>query len=256
MRISLIAILGTTAFGFGGKSLLGELEDTHGLADPASYQGVFASPSAYSTPSNLLERKNIDRIVSHKPHSKSSLLQTKTENLDSIMNPFSSLQEAKSAALKLQASQEQQQDKTAMLRSRIDVFKSELESQIAAAKKEKHLAEERLAKRGFGPMGSSSFVQTALSTDFQTRELEKISEMSRSWKLAADRLAHADMGSVVEPNAALIDANTRVETDKKRMTRLNAIINEDLDRVARDASLVAADEERMKKEQAMRDLSV
>jgi hypothetical protein len=133
------------------------------------------------------------------------------------------------------------------------VFRNELENQIATAKKQKRAAEERMAKRG-GGSSFSSFVQTGLSTDFQARELEKISEMQRSWKLAADRLAHAELASSVEPNAALIDANTRVEADKKRMARLSAIINEDLDRVARDASLVAADEDRMKKEQALRDL--
>ena len=233
--------------GFGGKSLLGEHEDSHGLADPTSYQEVFNSPGVYSTPKNLLERKHTNRVTFHGP---SSFLQTKA-SMEQFLHPFGSLQEAKAAALKLQTAEEQRQDRTAMLRSRIDVFKSELESQIANAKKEKHLAEDRMAKRGMGP---SSFAQTALRTDFQARELDKISEMQRSWKLAADRLAHADLASNVEPNAALIDANTRVEADRKRMARLTAIINEDLDRVARDASLVAADEERMKKEQALRDL--
>jgi hypothetical protein len=110
-----------------------------------------------------------------------------------------------------------------------------------------------MAKRGLSPL-SSSFVQTALSTDFQARELERINDMQRSWKLAADRLSHSELASMTEPNAAVIDANTRVEADKKRMARLNKIIEEDLDRVARDASMVTADEDRMKKEQALRNL--
>jgi hypothetical protein len=229
--------------GFRGRTLLGVNEDAHGLADPETYRQVFDSPSVYSTPSNLLERKERRHI-----HHPSSFAQVK--NLDQFLTPFASLNEAKSADIKLQSAQEQMQDKAAMLRSRIDVFRSDLESQVAAAKKDKRLAEDRLAKRGL----SSSFVQTAIKTDFQARELERISEMQRSWKLAADRLAHSELPAAAEPNAALIDANSRVEADKKRMTRLNTLIDEDLDRVSRDASLVAADEDRLKKEQALRDL--
>lgn len=242
MRILIPITLMAPALAFGGKSLLGENEDAHGLADPASYQQVFDSTGVYSTPSNLLERK----------HYGSSFVQTKSA-ADSFLNPYASLTEAKAAGLRLESAQEQVQDRTAMLRSRIDVFKTELESQINAAKKEKRLAEERMAKRGLSPL-SSSFVQTALSTDFQARELERINDMQRSWKLAADRLSHSELASMAEPNAAVIDANTRVEADKKRMARLNKLIEEDLDRVARDASMVAADEDRMKKEQALRNL--
>jgi hypothetical protein len=235
---------------FRNHALLGEHEESRGLADPSSYQDAFNSPGVYSAPSNLLERKPTNRVHYHRHDVSPSFLQTK-ESMERFLHPFATLQEAKAAALKLQTAEEQRQDRQAMLRSRIDVFRSELESQIANAKKEKHMAEERMAKRGMGP---SSFAQSALKTDFESRELEKISEMQRSWKLAADRLAHAELAANSEPNAAVIDANTRVEADRKRMARLSSVINEDLDRVARDASLVAADEERMKKEQALRDL--
>ena len=265
MRFSVFCV--PLVSGFGSKSLLGIDEDVRGLADPASYEKAFVSPGEYTTPTNLLERKDhrrpaafvqktdlsapviaaiqeIERLENDQP---SSFLQTVSTKWKNFFTPYASLDEAKSASLRLEASQEQENDKASILRSKIDVFKNELESQVETAKKERKAAEDRMARRG-------SFVQTMLQQDFQARELEKISEMQRNWKLAADRLAHTDMASA-EPNAALIDATTKVESDKKRMLRLNKIIEEDMEKVERDSSIVAAEQAKMKKEQALRDFA-
>ena len=232
---------------FGGKSSLGVQEDVHGLADPATYESaVFKAPESYSSSyrskpsSSFLQSSAVESVDLSSPvraalrkveqliHKPLSLLQTKSGSASrwtNFFNPFSSLQEAKAAQIRLTASEEQLADKEAITRSKIEVFKTELQSQIDAARKEKKAAEERMAKRG---LASSSFVQTALQSDMTSRELEKINEMQRSWKLAADRLAHSELASVTEPDAALIDANSKVEADRKRINRLTALVNADL----------------------------
>ena len=207
-------------------------EDFHGRTDPSTYEAaVFGASERYSTPSNLLQRN------------KGSFVQK-------YSSPFSTLEQVKVAQVHLEQAEEQRADKEQITRSKIEVFKQDLENQIAAAQKEKKDADERIARRGGLGGSSSSFSQ--LGTDFTTRELEKVNGMQRSWKLAADRLAHMDLNSI-EPDARLVDANSRVDADRKKMKRISAKIEEDLRKVENDASLVAADQARLKKEQAARE---
>jgi hypothetical protein len=221
---------------FSVSAAFGVHEDSHGRRDPSTYEAdVFGSPERYTTPSNLLQRN------------KGSFLETK-----SFFRPFSTLEEAKSAEVHLQQAEEQLADKQQITRSKIEVFKQELENQIVSAQKEKKAAEDRIARRGGLGSSSSSFTQIG-SPDFEARELDRVSKMQREWKQAADRLGHLDLNAI-EPNAKLVEANSRVDADRKRMKRITEKIDEDMQKVENDASLVAADQERLKKEQAERDL--
>jgi hypothetical protein len=165
----------------------------------------------------------------------------------SLFHQFSNLDQVKTAQVRLEQAQEQLADKEQITRSKIEVFKQELENQIATAQKEKREADERIARRG--GLGSSF---TQLGNDFATRELDKVNNMQRAWKLAADRLGHMDLNAI-EPNAKLVEANSRVDADRKKMKRISEKIQDDLKMVENDASIVAADQNRLKKEQISRD---
>ena len=227
-----------SAFG-RSASLLGVQEDSYGLVDPASYaNSVFTGSETYATPSNLFQR-NAQRDNSAPRRSpKTSFLET-----TNFFTPFGSLQEAKSAQLRIEAADEARADKDSITRTKIEAFRAELESQVDAARKEKKDAQERLARKG-----GSSFVQTRLALDFASREFAKINEMQRVWKLNADRLGHSDLASVNEPSAALIDANSKVEADRKRMSRISAAVTADLEKVDNDAAIVESQQARLKNE--------
>ena len=290
--VSSIFVSASVCSAFGGRSSFGiEESHRHGLADPATYEGaVFKAPESYS--SNLLEKgsfvqtavekvdfaapvrdalRQVQRQMGSQPASFVQLYGQDGTKWSNMFRPYS-LEEAKAASVKLAADKEKLADRQSIMRSKLEILKTELQSQIDSARKEKQSAEDRMAKRGMGPSSfvqngkgssfvqngkgispDSSLVQTSVaSRDIATRELEKINEMQRSWKLAADRLAHAELASA-EPNAKLIDANSKVEADRKRINRLQTLINEDMERVEKDASIVAAQQDQMKKAKADRD---
>lgn len=281
--VSSIFVSASVCSAFGGRSSFGiEESHRHGLADPATYEGaVFKAPESYS--SNLLEKgsfvqtavekvdfaapvrdalRQVQRQMGSQPASFVQLYGQDGTKWSNMFRPYS-LEEAKAASVRLAADKEKLADRQSIMRSKLEILKTELQSQIDSARKEKQSAEDRMAKRGMGPSSfvqngkgispDSSLVQTSVaSRDIATRELEKINEMQRSWKLAADRLAHAELASA-EPNAKLIDANSKVEADRKRINRLQTLINEDMERVEKDASIVAAQQDQMKKAKADRD---
>lgn len=281
--VSSIVVSASLCSAFGGRSSFGvEESHRHGLADPATYEGaVFKAPESYS--SNLLEKgsfvqtavENVDfaapvrdalrqvqRQLGNQPTSFVQLYGQDGPKWSNMFRPYS-LEEAKAASVRLASDKEKLADRQSIMRSKLEIFKTELQSQIESARKEKQAAEDRMAKRGMGPSSfvqngkgispDSSLVQTSVAArDIATRELEKINEMQRSWKLAADRLAHAELASA-EPNAKLIDANSKVEADRKRINRLQTLINEDMERVEKDASIVVAQQDQMKKTKAERD---
>ena len=252
--ILIISLLSTLSVAFrGGRSLslIGVEEDTHGLIDPSSYASVFEGPNGAS---NLIQ---ID-ILNHpkKPiiSPPASFLQRNddTSQWKSFFTPFSSLEEAKSASVKLAASEEALGDKESITRSKIEAFKNEILTEIDSARHEKKQIQDRLAQRGSSiqSFSSSSFVQLDQTTH---REIEKINEMARGWKLAADRLSHSDLSSNDNPNAALIDANTKVEADRKKLNRLSLVINDDMKKVENDAAIVIAQEGQLRKDKQIRD---
>ena len=223
---------GTSAFRGGrSSSLLGIEEDYHGLTDPATYErSVFSGAETYEP--NRIERRPAP----------SSFVQT--TDWQHFFEPFGSLEEAKAAQLKESAADEAETDHENLTRTKIEAFKADLQAQVDSARKERKESQDRLAR------GPSSLIQSgSLQPDFAARELQKISEMQRGWKLGADRLGHSELASVNEPNAALIDANSRVEADRKKLGRLTALVNADLERVDNDASVVANQQAKLRKEQ-------
>ncbi len=248
----------------GLSSALRELdEDSRGVVDPSHYESVFSGPDGRV--SNLIQ---VQKTLSRRPRNVTtvegpdddsvfdklkkyiipdmSLMQTR--DWSKYFAPFSSVEAAKAASVQLASSEEALADKEAMTKSKIDAFKNEIQLQIDEAKKEKKNIDERLAQRG------SSFMQTQLRTDFAQRELEKINEMARQWKVDADRLGHTDLASNMEPNAAVVAANTKVEADKKKMNRINAAIEEDLAAVENDEAVVAAQQNQLRKQRQMKEL--
>lgn len=250
------------------RSLIGVHEDRHGLVDPSVYEPAFRDSS------NLIQ-------IAHEPHRpRKSPKDTLTGFLDNInfavnklqslftsspsssflqttdFRPFSSVQEEKVAEVRLAANEEALNDKQALLRTKIETLKNQVQDQISAAHHEKQEIEERMARRGVAPGAglSSSFVQTKLSTDKTQRELERIHEMARAWKVAADRFSHAELASAAEPDAAVIEANSRVEADRKKLKRLEAMVNMDIQKVEKDAAIVNAQRIEMKQQRAMNDL--
>ena len=268
MYFASLACLSYTAFAFQQtRSLIGVHEDRHGLVDPSVYETAFRDSSnliqiahthsPQKSPQDALTGflDNINSAVTKlqsilSPAASTSFLQTKQ------VRPFSSLQEEKMAEVRLAANEQALNDKQSMLRSKIETLKNQVQDEISAAHHEKQEIEERMARRGVAPGAglSSSFVQTKLSTDKTQRELEKIHEMARAWKVAADRFSHAELASVAEPDAAVIEANSRVEADRKKLKRLEALVNVDVEKVEKDAALVNAQRIEMKKQRAMNDL--
>lgn len=241
-------------------SALHDLDDDSraGMVDPARYESVFSGPDGRI--SNLIQ-------VVHKPSLKKKELKKATPGksfLDTVYDsipslsfvqtrdwskffaPFSTVEAAKAASVKLAASEESLSDREAMTKSKIDAFKNEIQLQIDEAKKEKKSIDERMAQRG------SSFAQ--LRTDFARKELEKINELSRQWKVDAERIAHAELASMNEPNAAVVAATTKVEADKKKMNRINAAIEKDLAAVENDEAVVAAQQNQLRKHRQMEKL--
>jgi hypothetical protein len=236
-------------------------EDARGLVDPGRYESVFAGPDGRV--SNLIQKeykkpptkkssvmaplqKQSDSYVAKLFHTVESYLPAfslvQTRDWSQWFSPFSTTEAAKSASLKLAAAQEALADKEAATKSKIEAFKNEIQLQIESAKSEKRRLDERLAQRG-------SLLQ--IRTDFAQHEIEKINEMSRHWKLDADRIAHIDLNA--EPDAAVVAAMTKVESDKKKMRRIEAAIQKDLEAVESDEAVVVAQQAQLRKEKQLRE---
>ena len=261
--VSILLVVVTRGFQ-NSRSLIGVHEDRHGLVDPSMYEKAFRDSS------NLIQIAHDHRSPHHKTtiHPKSALsgfldnINFAVGKLQSLftpsfvqldMHPFSSIQEEKAAAVRLAANEEALNDKQSLLRSKIEALKNEAQNQISAAHREKQEIEERMARRGVAPGAglSSSFLQSKLSIDKTQRELEKIHELARSWKVAADRFAHADLASVAEPDAAVIEASSRVEADRKKLKRIENMVNADMQKIEKDSAIVAAQRAQMKRQKAM-----
>jgi hypothetical protein len=255
-----IAISSVLLSGCSDYNLFGLTNSDYKKASFAQAKGkyqadVFESPDTHSPQHHQKQKANVPARDALAP----SFVQIDDfESSRQFMRPFASLQEAKAASVKLEADKEQLADKVAINQSKIEVLRNEIQSQIQSAKREKQEAEERIAKRGMASsflqdgLAPDSFIQTGL--DVTARELERVNEMQRSWKLAADRLAHTDLASE-EPSAALIDANSKVEADKKKVARLEAKVNEDLEKIQKDVSVIAAQQDQTKRARATRDFN-
>ncbi len=106
---------------------------------------------------------------------------------------------------------------------------------------------EKFAKKGINIKGSS-FVQT---NSYQ-REIEKINEMEREWKLGADRIGHMELNE--EDNPKLIELNNQIQNDQKKLNKIESAVTEDIQRVDKDMSVVTAQQNRLRKEKEMREL--
>lgn len=260
-KVVIVCAVSVAGFGSGGRSALSE--DDHRTESSDWKNSVFSGSESYST--NLMQSSRIGR-KRHVPHSSfvqevdfsapvrdalskvhelaqndepASFLET--TDWKRLFTPFSSLEESKAAQLKIEAADEALAEKEAITGTKIEAFKSELESQIDAARKAKKLAQENLAR--------SSFLQRGLAPDFASREFAKINEMERGWKLAADRMGHAELASANEPSAALIDANSRVEADRKKMNRISAMVTADMQKVDNDESIVQSQQAKLRQRQ-------